>query len=367
MKQFFVILCLLWSSFVGADELDLKIGVIKELYELTPKECGDIRFNDASDDEVHLGKLLFESKVLSGNDDIACINCHLDEFNITDGLPLAIGVNGIGDGMEAQGFACPPKPHSDATFEQNHNSEMTASALLNVEHLSMHFGGLVAVDDLSFCAAQGEITGIIGPNGAGKTTTFRMCMGMVPPDKGKIVFRNREITRWPIYKRARLGMGYLAQEPSVFRKLSVIDNLLAILELGLLPANEQKQRAESLLHEFGLDHVRQSQGEVLSGGERRRLEIARALASNPSLILLDEPFSGIDPVAVEEIQGILESLKDRGISILLTDHNVRETLFITDRTYILAAGNILAEGKAEDLAADKRVREIYLGKRFELA
>jgi len=239
--------------------------------------------------------------------------------------------------------------------------------LLYAEDLGKSFKGRKVVQGVSLTVFPGEIVGLLGPNGAGKTTTFRMCMGMVPPDEGKIVFRNREITRWPIYKRARLGMGYLAQEPSVFRKLSVIDNLLAILELGLLPANEQKQRAESLLHEFGLDHIRQSQGEVLSGGERRRLEIARALASNPSLILLDEPFSGIDPVAVEEIQEILESLKNQGISILLTDHNVRETLFITDRTYILAAGNILAEGKAEDLAADKKVRKIYLGKRFELA
>jgi lipopolysaccharide export system ATP-binding protein len=239
--------------------------------------------------------------------------------------------------------------------------------LLHAQGLSKSFKGRKVVQKVSLNVCPGEIVGLLGPNGAGKTTTFRMCMGMVPPDEGKIVFRNREITRWPIYKRARLGMGYLAQEPSVFRKLSVIDNLLAVLELGKLSADEQKVRAESLLQEFGLDPVRQSLGEVLSGGERRRLEIARALASNPSLILLDEPFSGIDPVAVEEIQGILESLKNQGISILLTDHNVRETLFITDRTYILAGGEILAEGKAEDLAADQKVREIYLGKRFELA
>jgi len=239
--------------------------------------------------------------------------------------------------------------------------------LLHAQGLSKSFKGRKVVQKVSLNVCPGEIVGLLGPNGAGKTTTFRMCMGMVPPDEGKIVFRNREITRWPIYKRARLGMGYLAQEPSVFRKLSVIDNLLAVLELGKLSADEQKVRAESLLQEFGLDPVRQSLGEVLSGGERRRLEIARALASNPSLILLDEPFSGIDPVAVEEIQGILESLKNQGISILLTDHNVRETLFITDRTYILAGGKILAEGKAEDLAADQKVREIYLGKRFKLA
>jgi len=239
--------------------------------------------------------------------------------------------------------------------------------LLHAQGLSKSFKGRKVVQKVSLNVCPGEIVGLLGPNGAGKTTTFRMCMGIVPPDEGKIVFRNREITRWPIYKRARLGMGYLAQEPSVFRKLSVIDNLLAVLELGKLSADEQKVRAESLLQEFGLDPVRQSLGEVLSGGERRRLEIARALASNPSLILLDEPFSGIDPVAVEEIQGILESLKNQGISILLTDHNVRETLFITDRTYILAGGEILAEGKAEDLVADQKVREIYLGKRFELA
>ena len=192
-------------------------------------------------------------------------------------------------------------------------------------------------------------------------------MGMVRPDEGRLYFNGVDVTKLPIYKRARLGLGYLSQEASVFRKLSVEDNLLAVLEIAGHPKEEQLRRTDALLDEFSLTHIRKSRGEVLSGGERRRLEIARALASEPKLLLLDEPFAGVDPVAVEEIQAILRQVQQRGIAILLTDHNVRETLSITDRTYILAGGRILAEGRAEDLAADPKVREVYLGRRFELA
>ncbi len=242
-----------------------------------------------------------------------------------------------------------------------------ANSLLRTEALAKAYKGRKVVDQVSLRVEQGEIVGLLGPNGAGKTTTFRMCMGMVRPDTGKLFFSGADVTMLPIYKRARLGLGYLAQEASVFRKLSVENNLLAVLEIAGHSKVEQNRRTDELLEEFSLTHIRSSRGEVLSGGERRRLEIARALASEPKLLLLDEPFSGVDPVAVEEIQGILRQLQRRGIAILLTDHNVRETLSITDRTYILAGGKILAEGRAEDLAADPKVREVYLGQRFELA
>jgi lipopolysaccharide export system ATP-binding protein len=240
------------------------------------------------------------------------------------------------------------------------------SELLSTEGLCKSYKGRQVVNHVGLTVAPGEIVGLLGPNGAGKTTTFRMCMGMVKPDEGRIQFRGQDVTTSPIYKRARLGLGYLAQEPSVFRKLSVLDNLLAVLEVRRIPKAERIRRAEELLEEFGLSRLRESRGEVLSGGERRRLEIARALATEPSLILLDEPFSGVDPIAVEEIQEILASLKDRGIAILLTDHNVRETLHITDRAYILAQGKVLAEGRPRDLVADEQVRRVYLGSRFEL-
>lgn len=242
-----------------------------------------------------------------------------------------------------------------------------ADSLLRTADLGKAYKGRKVVDQVSLRVEPGEIVGLLGPNGAGKTTTFRMCMGMVRPDVGKLYFNGADVTKLPIYRRARLGLGYLAQEASVFRKLSVENNLLAVLEVAGHAKEEQMRRTDALLEEFSLTHIRKSRGEVLSGGERRRLEIARALASEPKLILLDEPFSGVDPVAVEEIQGILRQLQRRGIAILLTDHNVRETLSITDRTYILAGGKILAEGRAEDLAADPKVREVYLGRRFELA
>lgn len=239
--------------------------------------------------------------------------------------------------------------------------------LLQTTELTKAYKSRRVVDQVSVRVERGEIVGLLGPNGAGKTTTFRMCMGMVRPDIGRIEFAGVDVTRQPIYKRARLGLGYLAQEASVFRKLSVEQNLLAVLEVAGHSRTEQQRRTDALLEEFSLTHIRESKGEVLSGGERRRVEIARALASDPKLLLLDEPFSGVDPVAVEEIQGILRQLQERGIAILLTDHNVRETLSITDRTYILASGQILAEGRAEELAADPKVREVYLGQRFELA
>ena len=242
-----------------------------------------------------------------------------------------------------------------------------AGSLLHTEGLGKSYKGRKVVADVSLCVEPGEIVGLLGPNGAGKTTTFRMCMGMVRPDEGRLHFSGVDATKLPIYKRARLGLGYLSQEASVFRKLSVENNLLAVLEIAGHPKDEQMRRTDALLEEFSLTHLRESRGEVLSGGERRRLEIARALASEPKLLLLDEPFAGVDPVAVEEIQAVLRQVQRRGIAILLTDHNVRETLSITDRTYILAGGRILAEGRAEDLAADPKVREVYLGRRFELA
>ncbi|MDA0668255.1 MAG: LPS export ABC transporter ATP-binding protein [Planctomycetota bacterium] len=240
------------------------------------------------------------------------------------------------------------------------------TALLSTEGLCKSYKGRKVVDQVALEVGKGEIVGLLGPNGAGKTTTFRMCMGMIPPDEGSIHFHGTNVTKLPIHRRSRLGLGYLAQEPSVFRKLTVEDNLLAVLELQGGSSSARRERCAELLEEFGLSKLYKSRGEVLSGGERRRLEIARALASRPALILLDEPFSGVDPIAVEEIQEILSGLKQRGIAILLTDHNVRETLHITDRAYILAQGKVLAEGAAQDLVSDPQVRKVYLGQRFEL-
>jgi len=244
---------------------------------------------------------------------------------------------------------------------------MDSAPLFHTSGLTKAFKARTVVDQVDIQVAENEFVGLLGPNGAGKTTTFRMCMGMIAPDSGTLHLRGHEVTNLPIHKRSRLGLGYLAQEPSVFRNLSVEDNLLGILELRGFDPNACKQRADALLEEFGLEAIRDSKGEVLSGGERRRLEIARSLATEPALLLLDEPFSGIDPVAVEEIQEILSGLKERGIAILLTDHNVRETLHITDRAYILASGQVLAEGTPEQLVSNETVRKVYLGSRFELA
>lgn len=237
---------------------------------------------------------------------------------------------------------------------------------LRTENLVKRYRSRTVVKSVSVDVEQGEIVGLLGPNGAGKTTTFYMIVGLITPNDGTIYLDDRNITRLPVYKRAQNGIGYLAQEASVFRKLTVEDNLKAVLEMSDIPKQEQKERVESLLEEFGLQKIRKSLGIQLSGGERRRTEIARALALNPKFILLDEPFAGVDPIAVEDIQDIVSRLKNRNIGILITDHNVHETLSITDRAYLLFEGEILKAGTASELAADERVRKVYLGKNFEL-
>ena len=228
------------------------------------------------------------------------------------------------------------------------------------------YGKRTVVDHVSFRVAPGEVVGLLGPNGAGKTTSFYAVVGLVRPDGGKVTLGDDDLTRDPMHVRARKGVGYLPQEPSVFRKLSVEDNIMAILELQGLDKVEAVGKLEALLDEFNLQKVRKSMGDVLSGGERRRTEIARALASNPAFILLDEPFAGVDPIAVEDIQRIVDQLRHKGIGVLITDHNVQETLHITDRAYLLFEGNILKEGSAEELAADDTVRRVYLGQNFAL-
>ena len=228
------------------------------------------------------------------------------------------------------------------------------------------YGERTVAKEVSLDVHQGEIVGLLGPNGAGKTTTFYMVVGFIKPNAGEVYLESQNITVLPMYKRARLGIGYLPQEPSVFRKLSVEDNLKAVLEMMPISREEQTAKLEGLLEEFGLNRVRKSHGDTLSGGERRRTEIARALASNPKFILLDEPFAGIDPIAVEDIQTIIFKLKSKNIGILITDHNVQETLSITDRAYLMYDGAILKAGTAEELAADEQVRRLYLGRNFEL-
>jgi len=237
---------------------------------------------------------------------------------------------------------------------------------LRAEKLVKIYGQREVVKSVSINVNQGEIVGLLGPNGAGKTTTFYMVVGFIQPNQGHVFLDGEEITNLPMYKRAQKGVGYLPQEPSVFRKLSVEDNIKAILEMTDLTQAEQSDKLESLIDEFRLHKVRNNIGDSLSGGERRRTEIARALASSPKFILLDEPFAGIDPIAVEDIQGIVEKLKDKNIGILITDHNVQETLSITERAYLMFEGNILKAGTAEELAADEMVRKVYLGKNFEL-
>ena len=232
--------------------------------------------------------------------------------------------------------------------------------ILKAEHLIKKYKSRTVVKDVSVQVEQGEIVGLLGPNGAGKTTSFYMIVGLITPNGGRIFLDDQEITKEPVYKRAQLGVGYLAQEASVFRRLSVEDNIRAVLEMTKMTKEEQKDRLEEMLDEFGLQHIRKSLGIQLSGGERRRTEIARALSIRPKFILLDEPFAGVDPIAVEDIQNIVQKLKDKNIGILITDHNVQETLSITDRAYLLQAGT------AEHLAADPEVRRVYLGKNFEL-
>jgi len=238
--------------------------------------------------------------------------------------------------------------------------------ILRAENLLKIYGKRTVVRGVSFDVKQGEIVGLLGPNGAGKTTSFYMVVGFIKPTEGKVFLENTEITDLPMYRRAQEGIGYLPQEPSVFRKLTVEDNIRAVLEMGRLKPDEQHDKLEELIAEFNLQKVRKSNGDTLSGGERRRTEIARALASDPKFILLDEPFAGIDPIAVEDIQYIVAKLKTKNIGILITDHNVQETLSITDRAYLMFEGAILRAGTAEELAADEMVRSVYLGKHFEL-
>lgn len=238
--------------------------------------------------------------------------------------------------------------------------------ILKAQNLMKSYSGKKVVKDISLTVNQGEIVGLLGPNGAGKTTSFYMIVGLIKPNGGKIYLDNQEITKFPMYKRAQSGIGYLAQEASVFRKLSVENNILSVLQLTKLSKKQQLEKMESLIDEFGLNHIRKNRGDLLSGGERRRTEIARALATDPSFILLDEPFAGVDPVAVEDIQRIISKLTKKNIGILITDHNVQETLAITDRTYLMFEGNILKDGKPEELAEDKIVRKVYLGQNFEL-
>jgi len=237
---------------------------------------------------------------------------------------------------------------------------------LYTEHLVKKYRSRTVVKGVSVEVEQGEIVGLLGPNGAGKTTTFYMIVGLITPNDGKIFLDNTDITREPVYKRAQKGIGYLAQEASVFRKLSVEDNIKAVLEMSDFTKEEQRERLENLIDEFGLQKIRKSLGIQLSGGERRRTEIARALAIKPKFILLDEPFAGVDPIAVEDIQEIVGKLKEKNIGILITDHNVHETLSITDRAYLLFEGSILKAGNAKELAEDEQVRRVYLGKNFDL-
>lgn len=237
--------------------------------------------------------------------------------------------------------------------------------ILSARDISKSYRGRKVVNNISIEVNQGEIVGLLGPNGAGKTTSFYMIVGIIKPEQGDIFLENEVISSYPMYQRAQKGIGYLAQEESVFRKLSVEDNILGVLEFSELTKKQQKEKAQQLMEEFGLINIRKSRGDLLSGGERRRTEIARALANNPNFLLLDEPFAGVDPIAVEDIQSIISVLKKKNIGILITDHNVQETLAITDRTYLMFEGKILKEGIPEDLAKDEMVRKVYLGKNFE--
>jgi lipopolysaccharide export system ATP-binding protein len=236
--------------------------------------------------------------------------------------------------------------------------------LLQANGLVKKYGGRTVVKNVSITVNQGEIVGLLGRNGAGKTTSFRMVIGMVTPNEGRIIFDGVDVTRMPMYKRARRGMGYLSQEPSIFQRLSVRNNIMAIMETVPMSPMAQREHCDHLLEQFGLTHVAHQLARTLSGGERRKLEIARALVTNPTMILLDEPFSGVDPIAVHDLQAEIRALRDRGISVLLTDHNVRETLTVTDRTYIIDSGNVLREGRPQDLINDELVRRTYLGSTF---
>ena len=238
--------------------------------------------------------------------------------------------------------------------------------LLETKELSKSYDGREVVKDVEILVKRGEIVGLLGPNGAGKTTTFYMIVGVIPPNRGKIIFDNNDITSLPIHERSRFGIGYLSQEPSIFRKLTVEENIMAILETLPISKQKRRHRLDSLLEELNIAHLAKNKAYTLSGGERRRLEITRALVTNPSFILLDEPFSGIDPIVVNEAQEIIKELKERGLGILLTDHNVRETLSITDRAYLIADGKIIISGTASDLINNPQARQIYLGEKFRM-
>ncbi len=266
--------------------------------------------------------------------------------------------------MSPQSFREDPltvtEPRNGASAKKN-------GALLETQGLRKTYGGRRVVDGVALKVHRGEIVGLLGPNGAGKTTTFYMVVGLIPPEEGSILFAGREITHLPMHQRARTGIGYLAQEPSIFRRLTVEENILAILEtLPGLSRDERESRLQDLLNELGLTDLAKSRADTLSGGERRRLEITRALVTRPDFLLLDEPFSGIDPIAVAECQEIIRGLKARGLGILLTDHNVRETLAITDRSYVMAEGQVLISGVAQELINDPKARQIYLGSRFQM-
>jgi lipopolysaccharide export system ATP-binding protein len=258
--------------------------------------------------------------------------------------------------------ANPPEQRLSFTFTEIFFLSIT----IHTQDLVKRYRSRTVVNHVSIEVKQGEIVGLLGPNGAGKTTTFYMAVGLIKPDEGRVFINEEDITRLPMYKRAQMGIGYLPQEASVFRKLSVEDNISAVLEMTDLSKKEQKQKLEALINEFRLGHVRKSNGDVVSGGERRRTEIARALAVDPKFILLDEPFAGIDPIAVEDIQAVVARLKYKNIGILITDHNVTETLSICDRAYLLIEGKIFKHGTAEELAADEQVKKLYLGRNFEL-
>lgn len=248
----------------------------------------------------------------------------------------------------------------------NDETNIAPKKILRSENLVKRYKKRTVVDTVSVSVSQGEIVGLLGPNGAGKSTTFYMIVGMIRPNGGRVFLDGQEITKLPMYKRARAGVGYLTQEASVFRTMSVRDNLKAVLEMTSLSGKQQNERCDTLLEEFGLTHIQKSKGYMLSGGERRRTEIARALATDPKFILLDEPFAGIDPIAVEDIMEIVTQLKYRNIGVLITDHNVHETLSITDRSYLLFEGKILKAGSAEELANDPEARKLYLGESFKL-
>ena len=268
----------------------------------------------------------------------------------------------MNEDIKDSGFSAIPIV-GDIASPEGHKPEHT---ILRTENLVKRYGKRTVVSDVSINVEQGEIVGLLGPNGAGKTTTFYMTVGLIVPNAGKIFLGNEEITKFPVYKRAQYGIGYLAQEPSIFRKMSVEDNIKSVLEFTGKTPREQKRRLEELIAEFGLEKVRKNQGDRLSGGERRRGEIARALAIDPKFIMLDEPFAGVDPIAVQDIQSIVAKLKYQNIGILITDHNVDETLSITDRAYLLFEGRVLFQGTAEELAENPVVREKYLGSDFQL-